>query len=458
MLFNIHNFNSPKLGHLPKEWKVVQLKEVADFSRKPRDLVLKNFAKIPFISMDLIPDDGTQMPGYIFKPGNRISSGTYCEPGDILVAKITPCLENGKQCVVPNFKEGFAFATTEVYALKPKHSIIDCYYLFAILRSPAIRKELASKMEGSTGRQRLPKHVLENLEVPLPPLPEQRAIAHVLRTVQRAKEATERVIAALKELKKSLMKHLFTYGPVPLDAADQVALQDTLIGPIPAHWRVVRLGELWEQGILWIKNGFPQGRFNEQGKGVPHLRPFNVNDSGKVSLHQIKFVPPPPDNSPYWLRIGDIIFNNTNSEALVGKVAFFDLEGRFVLSNHMTIVRVQNPRVLSNVWLAGWLLYLWHQGFTQTLARRHVNQASIGLARLKSIPIPLPPLDEQREIARILQTVDRKIEAEENRKRALEGLFKSLLHHLMTAKVRMPKEVVEQFEGPGETHAGEEGP
>ena len=106
-------FKTTELGPLPEEWRVVQLKEVADFSRKPRDLVLKNFAKIPFISMDLIPDDGTQMPGYIFKSGNKISSGTYCEPGDILVAKITPCLENGKQCIVPNFKEGFAFATTE---------------------------------------------------------------------------------------------------------------------------------------------------------------------------------------------------------------------------------------------------------------------------------------------------------------------------------------------------------
>ena len=118
--------------------------------------------------MESIPADGTSDCGFLLKSGGSISSGTYCEPGDVLLAKITPSLENGKQGVVPTeLSYALAMATTEVFPLKSKPDLLDRGFLFFYLLYGPVRRDLASKMEGSTGRQRLPKHVLSRLSKPL---------------------------------------------------------------------------------------------------------------------------------------------------------------------------------------------------------------------------------------------------------------------------------------------------
>ena len=138
--------------------------------------------------------------------------------------------------------------------------------------------------------------------------------------------------------------------------------QMTELGPLPKEWRVVRLGDLVERAILLMRNGFPQGEHNETGAGVPHLRPFNITNDGSLDLSQIKFVAPPPQYDSRWLRPGDVIFNNTNSEELVGKSALFNRDGRFALSNHMTLLRILEPSQMDPYWLARLLHFFWQLG------------------------------------------------------------------------------------------------
>jgi type I restriction enzyme S subunit len=207
--------------------------------------------------------------------------------------------------------------------------------------------------------------------------------------------------------------------------------KDSELGPIPQDWEVMRLGELVSKNLLCLKNGFSQREHNQVGVGVPHLRPFNIGDSGEITLSQVKYIPVPAENAATWVSRGAIVFNNTNSEELVGKTAYFNLDGRFLVSNHMTVIRVCSPQI-DAYWLSRYLHWLWRQRVFLRFCRRHVNQASVSLARLKQVPVCLPPLHEQRAIAHVLETVQAAKEATERVVGALRELKKSLMQDLFT--------------------------
>lgn len=197
-------FKETELGALPADWNVVAVHDKYTFTQKPRGLRYDTFDLIPFVPMDLVPFRKIAFYDYILKKPSEFSSGTYFEAGDFLLPKITPSFENGKQGIIPELPNGFGVATTEVIPIKRIEGVSDIGFLFYYLLKDDVRVALAGKMEGSTGRQRLSKTVVESLPIPFPPLPEQRAIASVLSTIQLSIETQNDLIAAAHELKKSL--------------------------------------------------------------------------------------------------------------------------------------------------------------------------------------------------------------------------------------------------------------
>ena len=196
---------------LPDDWQVKPIHEAYSFTKKPRGLSVAVAGFVPFLPMDTIPIGRISVSEFEERLGSTLSSGTYIENGDLLVAKITPSFENGKQAIV-DWTKPFGFATTEVIPIQEIDGVGDKFFLFYLLLHPEIRSDLAGKMDGTTGRQRLSKGVLASRLIPLPPLPEQRKIAGVLGVVQRAIEQQERLIALTTEMKKALMQKLFTEG------------------------------------------------------------------------------------------------------------------------------------------------------------------------------------------------------------------------------------------------------
>ena len=432
-------YKMTELGALPEEWEVVRLGDYCNI-----------FSGYAFKSDDFCNDGvlvvkiGNLQNGSIvlndkesFFPREKINddiSKFILNEGDILMA-LTGAT-TGKIALVPKSVNGallnqrvgkFSIYNSSLYSSFAK------YYFMTDEFQDTIKKNILQSAQGNIS----PKQI-ETFKLPLPPLPEQQKIAAVLSAVQEAKEKTQAVIDATKVLKKSMMKHLFTYGPVPPEETENVPLKETEIGKVPEDWEVEKLGDLSTKKLIKVQFGFPCGKWNDKGIGIAQVRPFNINENGNIDLTVLKYIETDNDIGKYLLQKEDIIFNNTNSEELVGKTAFWkDGKIKYVLSNHMTIIRIVDKSKLNAYFLAKYLHKRWNDGFYKTICRRHVNQSSISLARLNDISLPLPPLPVQQKIASILSAIDAKIEAEENKKQALEELFKTLLHNLMTAKIRV---------------------
>ncbi|HEC87330.1 MAG TPA: hypothetical protein ENI49_05645, partial [Thermoplasmatales archaeon] len=200
-------FKESEVGKIPREWEVLRLGDVAEIRSNK---TINGIEKVAFIPMELIPNSGIYAKFEIRKRED-VKSFTYCEKGDLLLAKITPSLENGKQGIVPDDAlNGFALATTEVFPISCRN--IDRLFLFYVLKFQKFRNKIIASMIGTTGRQRASKESLKNLQIPLPPLPEQRKIAEILSTVDNAIQKVDEAIAKTEGLKKGLMQELLTKG------------------------------------------------------------------------------------------------------------------------------------------------------------------------------------------------------------------------------------------------------
>ena len=202
---NHTEFKDSPLGRIPVDWDVVKLGDVVEIRKNKKP---ETFEEIAFISMEDIPLS-SMFTSYKIRSKSEIKSFVYCEAGDLLLSKITPSFENGKQGFVPlDIPRVFALATTEVYPIVCTN--IQDIFLFYILKFSKFRKKLEFFMRGSTGRQRVPKNALMELKVPLPPLEEQKMISEILQDVDRRLELLRERKVKLENIKRGLMNDLLT--------------------------------------------------------------------------------------------------------------------------------------------------------------------------------------------------------------------------------------------------------
>ena len=332
---------------------------------------------------------------------------TSFEHGDVLVAKITPCFENGKiaQAAVST---KIAFGSTEFHVLRPIADRVDRRYLLHFLRRPSVLQLGEQRMTGAGGQRRVPARLFEELHIPLPLIEEQRRIAAVLDAADALRAKRRRALAKLDTLTQAIFIDMF---------GDPVSN--------PRGWPDERvLGDVAE-----VRSGFTKGRKvgpQQELTTVPYLAVVNVQD-GHLATETLKTVDATADEiEKFALLPGDILLTEGGDPDKLGRGAVWD--GRVIRcihQNHIFRARVTAPHMTSG-YLSALLGSSRGKKYFLRMAKQTTGIASINMSQLRSFPILEPPVDVQRRyLAGLVEVSTQKQLAAASLAR-LDALFASL--------------------------------
>ena len=191
-------------------WGLVPLGSTCNINpKKSLDSRLVSGAVVSFVPMPAVTEHG-EIDATAIKEYDEVKTGfTYFAENDVLFAKITPCMENGKGAVAKGLHNGIGFGSTEFHVLRPISGKTDPYWIYTLTAFSQFRMDAASNMTGSAGQRRVPASFLENYRVSLPPIALQEQFAAFVEQTDKSKLAVQKGLQELEILKKSLMQQYF---------------------------------------------------------------------------------------------------------------------------------------------------------------------------------------------------------------------------------------------------------
>jgi type I restriction enzyme, S subunit len=355
-------------------------------------------------------------------PSDVQSSKNRFRKGDILYGKLRPYLD---KAVLAEFD---GICSTDILVFRPRPGVCGAYVL-SLLHSAPFLNHAISTTHG-LNHPRTSWSAIAAFEWNAFPEGQQEKIAAVLWKIQRAIEVEEKLIATTRELKHAAMRQLFTRG------LRGQPLKQTDYGELPTSWPTPLLRE-----CCAVQTGATKGRkiAADEAIEVPYLRVANVQD-GRLDLREMKRITiRKGELDGYLLRDGDIVVTEGGDFDKLGRGFIWRSEvANCVHQNHIFAVRPDRA-MLSPEYLAYLVQSPYGRSYFLAVAHKTTNLACINATKLKAFPVPVPPMDEQLEIAAILQSVDRTLTVHERKRSTLQELFKTMLHQLMTGQIRVDK-------------------
>jgi type I restriction enzyme S subunit len=419
--------------------KVVSLSEVVELNPKLDRSLLTDDTEVSFVPMVAVEAASGRMDPSRIRRYAEVKKGyTHFRDGDVLFAKITPCMENGKMAVAHGLHNGIGLGSTEFHVLRPRESV-DPYYVYHFVSSQRYRSEAAHHMTGAVGQKRVPAAFLEQSQIPLPELDDQRRIvAEIEKQFSRLDEAgagLQRVKANLKRYKAAVLKAAVEGRLVDTEAdlarragrdyETGAQLLQRILATRRQQWQgkgkykepaapdtadLPELPEGWAYTSLdtlsWDSAYGTSEKCSYENTGFAVLRIPNVQN-GTLNLDDLKFASPSLSLSVNEaVASGDMLVIRTNgSKSLIGRAAVVLTPPPRALGYASYLIRFRLLEVES---IPSWVSIVWQspqiRSWVEAHAATSAGQHNLSMTTLATAAIPLPPLPEQH---RIVAEVDR---------------------------------------------------
>lgn len=410
-----------------QRWPEVRIRFVGRLNPSKSEVgTLSKDTEVTFLPMDAIGDNGSIRLDATRSLAAVDQGYTYFRNGDVAIAKITPCFENGKGALMSGLLGGIGFGTTELIVVRPDHCRITGPFLQWLFTSSHFRNAAEASMYGAGGQKRVPDDFVRDFEVLLPTLTEQSAIAAFLDRETGKIDALvaeqERLIALLKEKLQAVISHAVTKGLNPGVVIKNPEVE--WLGKLPAHWRSVRFKDVCTD-IVDCKNRTPEQVLdgNYYVIRTTCIRNMRFDIEGAYKTDKSNFDAWTSKGLP---RLGDVLFTR---EAPAGEACLAPSDIQFCLGQRMMYLRpnanlITSEFVLNSVYSP--LVRSFIEGKSRGSTVSHLRVGEIG-----ELPILLPPLREQHEICKRL----RLIESEHQRLISQSSLAVTLLRERRAALI-----------------------
>ena len=304
---------------------------------------------------------------FVFPQKERVykSGGSRFQSGDILFARITPCLENGKIVQCKNTSNQPCFGSTEFFIFRGKPNLSDSTYILYLALSPIIRDPAVKSMSGASGRQRAALSSVEDIYIPLRPLPTQQKIAAILSTYDDLIENNTRRIKILEDMAQTLYREWFVHYRFP--GHENVRMVESELGLIPQGWKVKKFGEVSQNFDRFRKPLSGQVRSTMQGE-YPYYGAAKILDYINDYIFDGRYLLIGED--------GSVVTKD-------GKPVLQLVTGKFWVNNHTHVVQGKYP-ISTN------FLHLFMSNVTVTSYITGAAQPKINQENLNRIPVIFP--------------------------------------------------------------------